>query len=96
MKPLFLHPRATLQIEQIIYWYEEQREGLGELFLRLLDETFDYIERQPEAFEIKKKNLRQGLMRRFPYVVIYEITNDSLAVYGVIHARQKYSSRFRK
>lgn len=96
MKPVFYHPRALLQIEQIASWYEAQQENLGVLFLDRLEEAENYIAQHPEAFEIKKKNIRQGLMRRFPYVIIYEITNETIAIYGVIHARQKPSLRFRK
>jgi plasmid stabilization system protein ParE len=69
-------------------WYEEQQVGLGEEFLRCVDACIQSILRHPKSYEIKFKNYRRGLVRRFAYGVFYEyVENENkVIVYGIFHS----------
>src|SRR5690606_39955105 len=55
------------------WWYEEQKEGLGEDFLTELESCFSKLKSHPQYFGKFKKNFRQVVLKRFPYVVVFEI-----------------------
>ncbi len=62
-------------------WYEARRAGLGLEFLEGLAHLLEKIEAAPESFSREEdyagtRELRQGLLRRFPYKVLFEIRPD--------------------
>jgi plasmid stabilization system protein ParE len=66
-------------------WYECQRRGLGEEFLRCVDACLRGISREPELHEKVQGECRRSLLRRFPYAVFYEYGKEVVTVYGVLH-----------
>jgi hypothetical protein len=74
-------------------WYEVHRRGLGEEFLRCVDATLSGISRNPDLYAIAFSNYRRVLVRRFPYAVFYEVVDDSVTVYGVLHTARDSAKR---
>ena len=64
-------------------WYEQQSQGLGELFLKELDYCYRKIQAFPSANSIVKKDYRQMSLKRFPYVVVFKIKNADILIYAV-------------
>jgi hypothetical protein len=67
---------ARLEAADAALWYEDQREGLGDDFLAMLDECFDRIRDAPLAFAALEQisvsdEFRRCLLERFPYVIIF-------------------------
>ena len=59
-------------------WYEVRRAGLGMEFLAALAFLLERIDAAPKSFARTEdysgpREFRQGLMRRFPYKVLFEI-----------------------
>lgn len=79
-------PEAQDDLTAIYDWYEAQRVGLGEEFLSCIDACFAKIRRTPELADIVFETYRRTIVRRFPYVVIYEATAEAITIYGVFHA----------
>lgn len=79
---------AKLDIEEAWLWYEEIRTGLGEDFLLSLEATLNQLKRQPLLYEIKYKEVRVCLLKRFPYKVIYFLDNDKIIVLAVFHGHR--------
>lgn len=46
---LAFHPQVTNEIDATYWWYELEKPGLGERFLKSLDNTFDSILEFPEG-----------------------------------------------
>jgi plasmid stabilization system protein ParE len=78
-------PEAELDIQQAYDWYELRRPGLGEEFLSCVDDSIQYICRNPELFAKVHEDYRRVLVRRFPYAVFYEHSAETVTVYCVIH-----------
>ncbi len=82
---LEIKKEASLEAIEAYLYYEEKRFGLGESFLEHLDYYFDRIVANPEHFPQKRKPYREAFIRRFPFLIIYEITNDKVIVYSIFN-----------
>jgi ParE toxin of type II toxin-antitoxin system, parDE len=85
---LLVKEEAIADIYEIANWYNEQKNNLGFDFLSELELTFKAITKNPSNYQIQKKKLRQILLNRFPYVAVFEIIDNDVIVYGVIHCKR--------
>lgn len=65
-------------IGEAYWWYEEKDLGLGDEFLRCLEEAFYRISDHPEHFPIRFDDVRRVLVRRFPYAVYFYHDDERL------------------
>jgi hypothetical protein len=79
---------ANLEIIEAYLYYEEKRKGLGEEFLVHLDTYFDRITANPKHFPQKREPYREAFIKRFPFLVIYEISSGKVIVYSVFNTWQ--------
>jgi len=96
MYRLIIKPRAIEMATKAYKWYEEQREGLGELFLDEIEECYDRLEASPESYQKIKANFRHVVARTFPYVIIFEILGEDIVVYAVFHTSRNPRKKFKK
>lgn len=83
-----VRPLATLEIIEAYDWYELQQSGLGDRFLKAVDTFFDSLLRNPNIYTYYDKPVRQGKLDKFPYVVVYELIEQTLVIYSVFMAKQ--------
>ena len=79
---------ADDEIQDAIERYDGLREGLSTRFLDALEAACDRIVRSPEMFPIHQSALRGCATRfvtlkRYPYSVIYEIVESTVAMLAV-------------
>ena len=87
---LVVAPQAEQDIADAYSWYEAQRDGLGEVFLASVDACIQTILSNPEQFRTVYKDYRRDLVRRFPYGVFYEHTDEGVVtVYCVFHTSRE-------
>ena len=79
---------ANVEIIEAYLYYEEKRIGLGEEFLEHLDIYFDRITANPKHFPKKRKPYREAFIKRFPFLIIYEIIKGKVIVYSVFNTWQ--------
>ena len=82
---LIVRPEAETDISEVGGWYEDQVPGLGEEFLKALDEVFLSIEQNPGLYARVHGELRRALMPRFPYGVFYLPRSDQILIFAVLH-----------
>jgi len=76
-------------------WYNAQRRGLGTDFLEALDRLLARVVDAPESYSRVEdytgvRDLRQGLLRPFPYKVIFEaVSQEKLIVLAVAHTSRR-------
>lgn len=85
---IFFRSEAKHDVQQAYYYYEECSKGLGDEFIRSLDATFSLIQRNPEIFQTIHKNLRRGLIRRFPYGIFYIVEEKRIVIIAVMHLKR--------
>jgi plasmid stabilization system protein ParE len=69
-------------------WYDERQAGLGAEFLHSVEASFARIERGPELYPVVDEETRRAPVRRFPFVIYYEIETDQVVIYAVWHYRR--------
>ena len=92
------HPAAEIEYITAYQWYEEHLEGLGDRFSRSVERQIKLISKNPEHYQIKKRNYRESKIDIFPYIIVYKIyqkTNDILVV-AVFHTSRQQSKKYRK
>jgi len=85
---LLIEEEAKVDISAAFYWYEDRQKGLGERFITVLDDCFNTILKNPGIYAKKYGEMRQAIVKKFPYVVIYEIENSKIIVYSVFNTNQ--------
>jgi len=95
MFQLVLKSAATAMMQDAYWWYEEQKEGLGEDFLTELESCFSKLKSHPQYFGKFKKNFRQVALKRFPYVVVFEIIKIEVVVFAVFHTKRNPKLKFK-
>ncbi len=82
------------EIESYQY-YEAQRVGLGGEFLNELEHCYDVLSRHPHLFGFidTSYDLRDVKLKRFPFVIIYELSAENVYVYSVHHTSRLSKQR---
>lgn len=83
-----VRPQAIEEAERAKAWYAERAPELGAAFVDEYEATVMRIEAQPLAYQAVHASLRRALMHRFPYVIIFRVTDDELVIAAVAHERQ--------
>lgn len=92
---LIIKEEAHLEIIEAFLYYEEKKVGLGESFLDQLDSYFNWIKHYPYHFSEKRRPYREAVIKRFPYLIVYEILEDKVIVYSVFNTWQDPSGKKR-
>ncbi|NJK53027.1 MAG: type II toxin-antitoxin system RelE/ParE family toxin [Leptolyngbyaceae cyanobacterium SU_3_3] len=89
---LIIQPEAELDIQDAFEWYEAQTLGLGSEFIRAIDTSLSSIGRNPLAYQVVYKQVRQILIRRFPYRILYVFDRDLITVIACFHSKRNPKS----
>jgi plasmid stabilization system protein ParE len=81
-------PDAAAEIFEAVDWYESRAKGLGAEFLRSLDAGLAAIRRNPLACPVVLGTVRRAVLRRFPYTLIYNVSEDGILIVACIHGRR--------
>ena len=81
--------KAKRDIKLIEQWYEQQDEGLGELFIKKLLSTINGLQSYPH-YQIRYRNVICRSVSSFPVSVHYSIEEDKklIKIKAVFHHRQ--------
>jgi plasmid stabilization system protein ParE len=85
---LVFHEKVETDLNEAYNWYEDKQEGLGERFLTELAECYHLLESHPEYYSIVVKKYRRIVLKRFLYVIVFEIAADIVFVYAVFHTNR--------
>lgn len=95
---VLFHPAAEKEYIKAYKWYEEHLEGLGDRFSRSVERQIKLISKNPECYQIKKRNCRETKIDVFPYVIVYKIYPETkkVLVIAVFHTSRKPQKKYRK
>lgn len=74
---------AFAEAQAAASWYESHRLGHAQRFREEFDRTLQRIARHPEAYQRLDGRFRRAFLQRFPFSVIYTVTQDSITILGV-------------
>ena len=84
----FLEP-ARIELDDAITWYETEQKNLGRLFLDEVRFALKRITTFPESCATIAPGLRRCLTRRFPYMLVYGIDNETVVIVAVAHLHRE-------
>ncbi len=79
---------AEADLHDAYDWYETQSQGLGEDFLLCVEAAINQVKRNPKAFQTVYRKVRRALLRRFPYGIFYTVSEQTIVVVAVFHAKR--------
>lgn len=85
---LSLSPNAEADVAEASLWYESQQTGLGEKFIQRVESYFFRIQNNPLHFPLKRGNLREAYIQKFPYIIIYQVIESNIIVFSVFNTHQ--------
>ncbi len=79
---------AETDIEEIIEWYGKENKDLSREFVKILEQTFEQIIANPFLFQQVFEDYRKINTAKFPYKIIYRISENKVIVLAVIHHKR--------
>lgn len=93
MYPVVVKEEAQQDILDAYIYYEDQQIDLGERFLKYVYETLNRVAENPQYYSFLEADIESTFRRiqvpHFPFIVIYEINEDSIVVYEVHNHHKK-------
>lgn len=82
-----LEDRAIADIVTTARAYDRRLPGLGQRFVQDLRRTLTHIADMPRGYPIFSGTTRRAIVRGFPFVVLYRVTQDEVIIIGVLPQR---------
>ena len=92
MRELRLTASAKADVSSAYGWYEERQVGLGESFSLSVQALLSTISRRPNGFPAVDDRFRRAVVRRFPFVIVYEFDARQVIVHALFHTSQNPSN----
>lgn len=80
-----IRSEAEQDLTEAALWYEEQSPGLGGQFLDEVLAAFMRIAESPRLYPDIYREVRRGMMRRFPFGIYYRVDSEGVLVIAVMH-----------
>ena len=85
---LLILERAVLELEDACVYYNEQVLGLGYEFEEEIVVLLELIKENPLLFPVKFAHIHEAVVKRFPFVTNYEISEKQVIVSAIFHVKQ--------
>ena len=95
---LIILKKAAEDTVEAYQYYENLQPGLGDRFLEEVLKRYNDVSKHPHYYDfIDSQNvIRDVMLKNFPYLILYEIEDDSVIVYSVHQGYKHPDKRFRK
>jgi plasmid stabilization system protein ParE len=83
-----VRPLAEADLENAVQWYDEERPGLAQRFLKDVDRSFVRLRERPLQFPMVAGDVRRALLHTFPYAIYFRVSDEMIVVLAVLHLRR--------
>lgn len=84
--PVNLTRAAQQEFDEAVDWYDQQSGGLGARFTRAVRTVLERIRERPELHAVVEADVRQAIVPKFPYSILYRIRANDIVVIAVFHS----------
>ena len=85
---VFLDP-ALAELREAARWYDEQETGVGQEFLRAVEQALDRLLHDPSARPTAGRGVHRQFVDRFPFDLLYRIRPAQIEILAVAHHSRK-------
>ncbi|HEA30386.1 MAG TPA: type II toxin-antitoxin system RelE/ParE family toxin [Leeuwenhoekiella sp.] len=78
-------PRANFELTEATAHYKKARPNLARLFLAEVKTILRDIQSDPFHYREIEKGLRQVPIKKFPFVITYEINSEIIVIHSIFH-----------
>lgn len=88
---VFIHPLVQQDYDKALYYYEEESLSLARRFETAIRHGLERIVATPTAFpyHLKQQVYRRYKLDRFPYLIVYRLTEDEISIVTIKHEKQR-------
>ncbi|HBN75111.1 MAG TPA: hypothetical protein DD473_04695 [Planctomycetaceae bacterium] len=79
------HREFERDISSTMEWYESHQYGLSAKFLANVRAAVELICQDPTRFTVTRQELRYLSVKKFPYIIIYRVSDSTIYFLGVFH-----------
>jgi len=83
------HPEAAKELTSSIRYYEDKSAGPGAEFLDEIEEAIAQALAHPQSGSLLTKEDRRILLDRFPFEIIYDVSEHIITITAVKHMKRK-------
>ncbi len=76
---------ARIDVKDSFDWYENKQKELGKRFIADIDKQLTYIIENPFSFKERTDHKRICPLKKFPFLIVYEVEHDQIVVYAIFH-----------
>lgn len=87
---------AISELEESVLYYNKQVHGLGFEFEEEITTLLQLIKNNPALFPIKFAHIHEAVVKRFPFVINYEIIDKQIIVLAIFHVKQNPTKKPKK
>jgi plasmid stabilization system protein ParE len=86
---VIFHDRAEEELNEAAGYYERARPGLGDAFLAEVHRAVEALLAAHLAGAVMEGDVRRWLVKRFPYSVVYRISDDHVRILAIAHQKRR-------
>lgn len=87
---------AVSELEEACLYYNNQVTGLGFAFEEEVFTLLELIKENPLLFPIKFAHIYEALVRRFPFVINYEVSGKNIIVSAIFHVKKNPGKKLKR
>lgn len=88
MTEVLFRPEVADDLAAAWEWYEQQKPGLGDALLDVVERCVEGIADNPKVFAIVHREVRRALVGRFPFAVFFVVQPKEITIIAVLHVRR--------
>jgi toxin ParE1/3/4 len=88
-RKISIHEAAEIELNDAADFYDIACMNLGNVFIDEVQRTIKKISEFPEAAPIIRGQIRQKLIAKFPYSVIYSVHLDGIRILAFAHQKRR-------
>lgn len=91
---LIVKTEALAETAEIYAYHKEIGQALADRFDKALGTCPKDITRDPTGYQIRMKNYRHAMLRKFRYRVVFALIGQDVVVFQVRHTSRKPGAKF--
>ena len=82
---IVLSDEAEVDFDKSYEFYYEDSPKVADIFFKRINLGFENIKQNPKSFPVAHKDVRKYVIKKFPFVIYYQIVDTVIQVIAIFH-----------